>query len=61
MVNVKIRHLEDVNNAHEDLRALDRTEEQDNMTEKYIVINLSDESAYLKVMKQVSVSYGDKL
>ena len=30
------------------------------MTEKFIVINLSDESAYLKVMKQVSVSFSHK-
>ena len=51
---VKIRQLEDIKNTHEDLRALDRIEEQDNHTEKYIVINLSHESAYLNVMRQVS-------
>ena len=51
---VKIRQLEDITNTHEDLRALDRLEEQENHTDKYIVINLSHESAYLNVMRQVS-------
>ena len=53
--SVKIRQLQDILNTHEDLRALDRIEEQDNVTEKYIVINLSNESVYLNVMRQVSL------
>ena len=51
---VKMRYLPDVENAHEDLRALDRIEEPDNATVKYIVINLSNESSYYSIMKQVS-------
>ena len=51
---VKIRHIPDIENAHEDLRALDRTGEPENATEKYIVINLSNESAYYSIMRQVN-------
>ena len=52
---VKIRHISDIENAHEDLRALDRTGEPENATEKYIVINLSNESAYYSIMRQVNI------
>ena len=48
-----MRQIEDVNDAHEDLRALDKLEEANNSTKKYILIDLSTEPGYHKLMKQV--------
>ncbi|XP_053398486.1 glutamate receptor 2-like [Mercenaria mercenaria] len=52
-VQVRMRRLVDVRSAHEDLRALDKMEEPDNGTEKYIVLDLSRESHYHAVLQQV--------
>ena len=52
-VTVRMRRIQDVSDAHEDLRALDKLDEPYNSTEKFILLDLSTEPAYHKIMKQV--------
>ncbi|KAK3606318.1 hypothetical protein CHS0354_041952 [Potamilus streckersoni] len=55
-VRVRLRQIQNVNQAHEDLRALDKQSpdpESDSIAEKYIVLNLSTESAYEEILKQL--------
>ena len=53
-VHVRMRRLQDVANAHEDLRALDKQCDTSNGAERQIVFDLSTEIAYHKIMKQVN-------
>ncbi|KAL3878269.1 hypothetical protein ACJMK2_030634 [Sinanodonta woodiana] len=60
-VRVRLRQIQNVNQAHEDLRALDKQSpdpESDSLAEKYIVLNLSTESAYEEILKQDFLSLG---
>ena len=52
-----MRRIQDVSDAHEDLRALDKLDEPYNSTEKFILLDLSTEPAYHKIMKQVRVGF----
>ena len=54
-VTVKMRRIQDISNAHEDLRSLDKQDEPRNSTQKYILLDLSTEPDYQKIMKQVSI------
>ncbi|KAH3842121.1 hypothetical protein DPMN_115609, partial [Dreissena polymorpha] len=53
LVTVRMRRLQDIDNAHEDLRALDKQADDDNIPNKYILLDLSKESHYYKIMKQI--------
>ena len=50
---VRMRRLVDVANSHEELRALDKQEEQENR-ERLILLDLSKESHYHEILKQVN-------
>lgn len=52
-----MRRLVDIESSHEDLRALDKVDEVDNSTQKYIVLDLSKENYYDNVLQQVIASY----
>lgn len=50
--------LSEIHNAHEDLRSLDKQEQHNNGTDKYILLDLSKEMHYQSIMRQVLRSMG---
>lgn len=56
-VTVRMRMLQNLDDAHEDLRALDKMDLVDkNGTDTYILLDLSQEKHYHSIMRQVSVT-----